>query len=414
MRQATIAALRRFPNPTLFVAGIALFYWIAAGPRFGRGRARPQEMPRQPALRLEDAASPDRPEPENPSQEPGESADSRGRSATHPIDFPGGGWRDILMRVITKIGSDHVTLVSAGLAMYGLLAVFPGLAAAVAIYGLFASPANVNQHMQVFSDLLTTGTWQLFSEQLQTVAGKTQSSLSFAALAGVAVALWSARSGMSSLMDTTNKTYAEAEKRGFIKQTLLSLALTFGAIVGFLLVLAFGVVVPVALKVFGTSAWAQFLVGALRWLALWFVAVLGLSVLYRYAPSRQPARWRWVTWGSAIAATLWILISVAFAFYVGKFATYGKTYGALSGVIALLMWFYVSSFTVVLGAEINAEMERQTKRDTTEGPEAPMGQRDAFAADTLGPPASRVKSSEQRERAQGAPAISEAARSARS
>ncbi|MEP7242680.1 MAG: YihY/virulence factor BrkB family protein [Gammaproteobacteria bacterium] len=334
----------------------------------------------------------------------------RGRHANHPKDIPAAGWRDILTRVKAEIGSDHVSLVSAGLAMYALLAVFPGLAAAVAIYGVFASPSDVVEHMQSFSAILPPGTWDLFSHQLQTLAGARQGSLTLAAIVGIAVALWGARAGMSALMVAANIAYAEAEKRGFVRQTILSLAFTLVAVVGFLLVLAIGVVLPLALKVLGTSSWVQLLAGALRWVALWLVAVVSLSFLYRYAPSRQPARWRWVIWGSAIAASLWILVSVGFAFYVGTFATYGKTYGALGGVIALLMWFYLSSFVIVVGAEINAEMERQTMRDTTDGPEAPLGQRGAFAADTVGPSADAAPDARQTELGKGGPAIAERAR----
>jgi membrane protein len=330
--------------------------------------------------------------------------------ARHPQEIPAKGWRDILTRVRTEIGSDHVSLVSAGLAMYALLAVFPALTAAVAIYGIFASPDDVIEHMQRFSDILPPGTWELFSRQLQTLASQAQGSLSLTAAGGLLVALWGARAGMSALMVATNIAYAEAEKRGFIKQTLLSLAFTLGAIVAFLLVLAIGVVLPIALDVLGTSEWSQWIVAALRWLALWVTAALGLAVLYRYAPSRRPARWHWVAWGSGIAAVLWIIVSVAFALYVRTFATYGKTYGALGGVVVLLMWFYLSSLTVVIGAEINSEMERQTKRDTTEGAEKPLGERGAFAADTVGPTAERAKSTAQQEQAQGAPAISERGR----
>jgi membrane protein len=299
--------------------------------------------------------------------------------------------------VKTEIGGDHVSMVSAGLAMYALLAVFPGLAACVALYGIFASPADVIDHMQSFSAILPPGTWELFSRQLQTVASQAQGSLTLAAIFGIVVALWGARAGMSALMVATNIAYAEAEKRGFIRQTFISLGFTLAAIVGFLLVLSIGVVLPLALKALGTSAWVQWTVGALRWLALWAVAVIGLSALYRYAPSRRPARWRWVSWGAAIAATLWILVSVGFASYVASFASYGKTYGALGGVIALMMWFYLSSFTIVIGAEINAEMERQTRRDTTDGPEAPLGQRGAFAADTVGPTAGDASSAREKE-----------------
>jgi membrane protein len=175
-------------------------------------------------------------------------------------------------------------------------------------------------------------------------------------------------------------------------------------------VLAIGVVLPLALKVLGTNGAMQFLAGAMRWVVLWIVAALSLSALYRYAPSRQPARWRWVTWGSAIAASLWIVVSVGFALYVGTFAAYGKTYGALGGVIALLMWFYLSSFVIVVGAEINAEMERQTKRDTTDGPEAPLGHRGAFAADTVGASAGTAPATKEPERKQDSPAIAEQAR----
>ncbi len=334
----------------------------------------------------------------------------RGRQAREPSEIPAPGWWDILIRVKTELGSDHVTLVAAGLAMCALLAVFPGLAATIAIYGLFASPARVVEHMQVFSTLLPPGTWDLIKTQLQTVAGQAQGSLTFAAVGGLLIALWSAKGGMSALMTATNIAYAEAEKRSFFRQILVSLAFTVAALVGFVCVVTLAVGVPVALKVLGTSMWVQMLAGAVRWVVLWLMAVLGLAVLYRYAPSRHRARWRWVTWGSAIAATLWIIVSVLFAWYVSAFATYGKTYGALGGMIALLMWFYLTSLAVLIGAEINSEMERQTVRDTTEGPEAPLGQRGAHAADTVGPTADRVKSADEKERSRGGPAISERTR----
>jgi membrane protein len=292
-----------------------------------------------------------------------------------------------VVRVWKEIGSDHVTLVSAGLAMYALLAVFPGLAAAVSLYGMFATPRDVISHMQAFAGVLPPGTWEIFSQQLQSVAGHQPHTLTIAAMTGLAIALWGAKSGMSSLMTATNIAYTEDEKRGFFRQLLVSLLFTIVAIVGFLVVLLLGVAIPLVLQVLGTQSWLQVVIGALRWALLWMIAVLGLALIYRYAPARHRARWQWVSWGSVIAATLWLLGSLAFAFYVRTFGTYGKTYGALGGVVVLLMWFYLSSFFVVLGAEINAEMERQTRRDTTEGPEAPLGRRGAYAADTVGPPA---------------------------
>lgn len=313
---------------------------------------------------------------------------NRGRTAALPTAIPPPGWWDILWRVLKRLGSDNITLVSAGLALYALLSVFPGLAAAVSIYGLFATPADVVKHMSAFSGILPPGVWDIFNRQLQTVTRHGQSTLSVAAVLGLVLALWSARSAMSALMTATNIAYGEHERRGFIVQVLVSLALTVAAVVGFLTMLLLGIAIPVTLTILGTQAWLQWLADAVQWVLLWFFTSVALAVVYRYAPARTPARWRWVSWGSTIAATLWLAMSALFAVYVGAFANYGKTYGALGGVIALLMWFYFSSVLVVFGAEINAEMERQTRRDTTAGPEVPMGKRGAYAADTLGPTSS--------------------------
>jgi len=313
--------------------------------------------------------------------------DRSGRTATRPQSIPPRGWWDILFRVWKEIGDDHVTLVASGLAMYALLAIFPGLTAAISIYGLFSTPSDVLSHMQTFTGVLPPGTWDLLKDQLQTVANHSSQSLSIAALGSLAIALWGARSGVAALMVATNIAYSERETRGYFRQVFISLALTLGATAGFLVMLCIAIGLPVILKLLGTHPLVELIVNGLRWVALWMLVVLGLAIVYRYGPARRHARWRWVTWGSAIAATLWIAASLAFSWYVTSFATYGKTYGALGGVIALLMWLYVSSFIVVLGAEINAEMERQTRSDTTEGPEKPLGEREAFAADTVGEPA---------------------------
>jgi membrane protein len=315
----------------------------------------------------------------------GTPAADRGRTAKQPHEIPPRGWWDVSWRVLKRLGSDNVTLVAGGLAMYALLSVFPGLTAAVSVYGLFASPADVLKHMSIFSGVLPPGVLGIFNAQLQTLVSHAQSTLSVAAILGVVLALWSARSAMSALMTATNIAYGEREKRNFFVQVLISLVLTVGAIVGFIAILLLGVAIPVGLKILGTSTWAQWVLDVLQWVLLWLFAIVALAFVYRYAPAREPARWQWVTWGSAIAATLWLAASALFAIYVRTFADYGKTYGALGGVIALLMWFYLSGILVVVGAEINAEMERQTKQDTTGGPPAPMGQRCAYAADTIGP-----------------------------
>lgn len=320
---------------------------------------------------------------------------AHGRLAREPEQITARGWWDITLRVVKDLSRDNVSLISGGLAMYALLAVFPALAALLSFYGLIFSPADVIRQMSSFAGVLPPGVWELFNTELQDVAQRESHTLTMAAVVAGLIALSSARSGMASLMQATNIAYREREKRGFIHQMLVSVAFTLGAVMGFVMMLLLGVAVPLAFDVFGTQSWVQNVIDVLRWLLLWGFAVLGLAFVYRFAPARERARWQWVTWGSVVASTLWLIGSVLFAFYVREFGSYARTYGALGGVVVLLMWFYLSAFFVVLGAEINAEMERQTWRDTTDGPEAPLGERGAYVADTVGPSAKEMKRHQQ-------------------
>ncbi|HTV79861.1 MAG TPA: YihY/virulence factor BrkB family protein [Steroidobacteraceae bacterium] len=309
----------------------------------------------------------------------------RGRTARRPTDIPAKGWIDVSWRAAKRFSADNVSLIAGGLALYVLLSVFPALAAMVSIYGLFATPADLAHQMGAFAGILPPGVWDIFNTQLRNITHTGEKTLTFAAFLGIVIALWSARSAMSSLMTATNVAYHEREKRSFVRTTLLSLLFTLGAILGFLLMLTLGVAIPLLMAAFGTADWTKVAVDAVRTALLWVITIAGLSVVYRYAPARQHARWRWVSAGSIIAATLWLAASALFAFYVTDFASYAKTYGALGGVVVLLMWFFISSVVVVLGAQINAELERQTVKDTTVSGDAPLGQRGAFAADTVGP-----------------------------
>lgn len=293
------------------------------------------------------------------------------------------------MRVRRELTADNVSIVAAGLALYALLAAFPALTAAVSVYGLFASPQDIGSHMQQISGFLPEDAYRIVQQQLQELSGREQA-LGFGMIVGVLVALWSARKGMVALMAATNLAYDEEEHRGTVKQILVSLAFTIGAVLGFLAVLLIGVAVPALVHVLPLGPMASITILALRWALLWLIAVAGLAVVYRYAPDRRKAQWRWITPGSAIAATLWLVGSMLFALYVRNWGSYGETYGALGGVVVLLMWFYLSGYIIFLGAEINAEMERQTREDTTEGPPRELGKRHAYAADTVGPPASKV------------------------
>ena len=322
--------------------------------------------------------------PSNRPQAPGGRLEpGRGRDARRPGELPIAGWRDIAARVWAKIGEDPVPLMAAGIALNTLLAIFPALALAVSIYGLFSSPAGVAADLSPFIAILPQEAAKLLLDQLQSLVGR-QVKLGLGAVVSALLAFWGARQGIAALMTATNIAYCERERRGYLRRTAVSLAFTIGSVATFLAMLGLGVAVPLMISMLplGPAAAAAILI--LRWVILWLLSIGALAVVYRYAPDRRRAQWQWVTWGSAVAATLWLLSSVLFELYVRHFSSYGVTYGALGGVVVLIMWFYLGGYAVVLGAEINAEMEHQTAMDTTEGPPKPMGQRGAYVADTLG------------------------------
>ncbi|WP_153067361.1 YihY/virulence factor BrkB family protein [Steroidobacter cummioxidans] len=315
----------------------------------------------------------------------------RGRAAERPREIPARGWWDIARRVQKELTADNVSIIAAGLAMYALLAAFPALAAVVSIYGLFASPADIANHIQQVAPVLPQQAQMILQQRLTILSQHPQSTLSAGILIGIALALWSSRQGMVALMTATNVAYNQREHRGFFKQLFVSLAFTVGGIMGFLVVLLLGIAVPLVLSLVPLGAATQGVLLVARWLLLFAAAVLGLAIVYRFAPDRREAQWRWITPGSLIAATLWLAASVLFAVYAQNWGRYDQTYGALGGVVILLMWFYLTGYVIILGAEINSEMERQTKKDTTEGEPKPMGRRGAYSADTVGPSAGELK-----------------------
>jgi len=315
----------------------------------------------------------------SPHLEPG-----RGRDARHTTELTVAGWRDIGLRVWEKIGADHVSLVAAGIALNTLLAIFPALALAVSIYGLFSSPAGVAADLGPFFAILPPEAATLLQAQLQNLVGPAHAKLGLGAVLSALLAFWSARQGIVAVITAANIAYYERECRGYLTQIALSLAFTICAVAGFLVMLGLGVAVPLVLDMLPLGPAASAMILLSRWVLIWLFASGALAVVYRYAPDRRPAQWQWVTWGSAVAATLWLLGSVLFELYVRNIGSYGTTYGTLGGVVVLIMWFYLGGYAVVLGAEINAEMEHQTAVDTTEGPPKPMGQRGAYVADTLG------------------------------
>ena len=309
---------------------------------------------------------------------------ARGRQATTPTDIPMKGWKDILLRVKDELSKDHVGLVAAGIAFYALLAIFPGIAAVMAIAGLVVEPSIVSEQLDALAAVLPAQAADIIIGQAQEVAGGEQAGLGLAAVIGILLSLWSASAAMSSTMEGLNVAYDEDETRGFFTRTFLRLALTLGVIIGLFLTVAVIVVLPVVLAFFPLGNLADTVVTIVRWPIVAAIAIFGLAILYRYGPSRDNPEWKWVTPGAILAVILWLVASVAFAIYVRNFGSYQETFGTLGGVIILLTWLWISSYIVLLGAEVDSEMEAQTRHDTTVGKREPMGQRDAVKADNLG------------------------------
>lgn len=308
----------------------------------------------------------------------------RGRDAEHPRHIPFAGWKDILWRVLKRIGRDRVTLVAAGTAFYLLLALFPALAALVSLYGLVADVADVAEHLEFLQSVLPADSFDIIGEQLTRLAEQENAALGFGFVFGLAVALWSANNGIKAVVQAMNVAYREHEKRSFVQLTLFTLATTMVALVVAVIFIAAVGLVPTMLNSIGLDSLAETLISVLRWPVLMAVTGGMIALVYRYAPSRRPARWRWITWGSAIATIGWIIASVLFSWYLSNLADFNATYGSLGTVIGLMLWLWLLMQILIIGAEIDAEMERQTERDSTVGPEKPMGERGATVADTLG------------------------------
>jgi len=308
----------------------------------------------------------------------------RGRQATAPWQIPWAGWKDILWRTYEQISEDRLLAVAAGVVFYGLLALFPAVTALVSLYGLFAKTSTISEHVALLRDFVPAGGVDIIQDQVNRIAEKGDAKLSLTFAFGLGLALWSANAGMKAVMDALNVAYNEKEKRGFIKLNLVSLALTVGAILALLIALGAIVVLPLVLSFLGLGGWTETLLRLVRWPVLIGVVIFGLAVLYRFGPSREAPRWEWLSVGSVAAAVAWLVGSALLSWYLANFAHYDATYGSLGAAIGMMIWMWMSAIVILLGAELNSEIEHQTARDSTTGEERPLGQRGAAMADTVG------------------------------
>ena len=309
-----------------------------------------------------------------------------GKDAEKPTEIPPRGWWQVVRRAFKESSADNVPILAAGVAFFGFLAIFPAIIAAITLYGIFADPQTVAAQVRDLSAALPEQAQPILADQLQSVASTSGGALGFGLVVSLLAAVWSASSGTGNLLKAINIAYDEDESRGFLKVRGIALALTLGAIVFVLLTLTLVAVVPVVLNVLPLGPVGTVLAQVLRWVLLVALVVAALAVTYRIAPDRDQPRFSWVTTGSLVATVLWIIGSIAFSLYVNNFGSYNKTYGAIAGVVVLMLWLYLTSYIVLLGAEVNAESERQTRADTTRGASAPMGERGAAAADELARP----------------------------
>jgi membrane protein len=305
--------------------------------------------------------------------------DVPGGQAEKPTEIPSKGWFQVVKRGWAEAKADQVPLLGAGVAFFGFLALFPAVIALVTLYGLFADPATIAAQVESLS-AVPSDVRQLVVDQIN---NQSRSTLGWSAVLAIALALFSASGGVNNLMTAVNVAYDEDDSRSVIKKRLIALALTLGAIVFIVVMLGLVAVVPALLQgLFGDSPVLRFALSAGRWVLLVVLVTAALAVLYRVAPDRDAPKMRWVSVGAGVATLLWLLASIGFSVYVSTFGNYAKTYGVFAGIIVLLLWLWITSYAVLLGAEINAEAEQQTAADTTRGRAEPLGQRNAVKADS--------------------------------
>lgn len=308
----------------------------------------------------------------------------RGRHAERVSEIPRQGWRDVAGRVIKRFEDDKVVLLSAGVAFFFFLSLIPALAAGISIYALVTSPADIIDQAQQFLTGAPTEISGFLTDQLQRISSQAGQTLGWSAGAAILFAVWSASAGTARLIEAVNVAYDEKDDRGFFHRRGIAFVWTLGILIFAIGGLMVGSSVLDTLRSADLTPWVRTAGTILFWIGLALVMALGLSITYRYAPYRDEPKWRWVSWGSVVAVVLWVIATLGFQLYVSNFDSYDQIYGSLGAVIIFMLWLLISTVIIILGAEINSELEHQTEVDTTIGPEATMGNRDAYVADTLG------------------------------
>lgn len=303
-------------------------------------------------------------------------------SAEKPTQLSLEGWKQIGKRIYSELTVDHIAIVAAGVAFYFFLALFPTFIAAISIFGLLMEPVQIQQQISEVAHILPEQSSQMISNILEGIAEKSGKTLGWSLILSILFSLWSAQQGTKAVFEGINVAYDEIDERGFFKYNGLTLLFTLGGIVIGIICTMIVVVFPAIIESINLSDYGiESIVPWVRWPVMALIIMVVLAITYKIAPDRRNPQFRWVSWGAAIATILWLAVSILFSFYISNFGSYDKMYGSFAAVIILMLWFFITAFVILLGAEINSEMEHQTRNDTTIGKERPMGQRNAYHAD---------------------------------
>jgi len=308
---------------------------------------------------------------------------ARGRDAVKPADIPKAGWKDIVWRLYKELTDDRVLLIAAGVTFYLLLALGPLLAALVSIYGLFLDPADIATQASALGGVVPGGGVDIITAQLERLSRANQSTLGIAFAFSLIIALWSANAGMKAMFEAMNVAYDESEKRHFVRLTLITLIFTVLSILGVIALVVANALFTTFRGYLGVElpGWVVHTLTAVVAVA---ALILFMACLFRYGPSRESPKWRWVTPGAVFSGVSIVVVSALFTFYVANFGSYNETYGSLGALVGFLTWLWLVIVVLILGGELNSEMEHQTVRDTTTGKPEEMGERGAIMADEIG------------------------------
>lgn len=307
----------------------------------------------------------------------------RGRQATGPGAIPWRGWKDIAYRLVVGFNDNRVPLTAAGVTYFLLLALVPSLSLFVMAYGLLNDATSVVKQLNLLAGIVPDGGLDIIREQLVRLTSQDDRSLGITLLLSLGIALWSAGASIKALFEAMNVVYGEQEKRNLLAINVLALIFILGGLVLTIIMLSVVLVLPVLLSLLWLSR-SEWLVQLGGYAVLLVFLLLAISALYRWGPSRQEARWRWITPGSLFAALAILSTSALFSWYAANISHYSATYGSLSAVVGMLTWMWLSITIVILGGSLNSEIEHQTAKDSTTGTAMPIGQRGAFVADTVG------------------------------